>query len=121
MINTNSELEPSYILETSIRQLYGDFRQATAPVAVLDMQFFLLQEKDYEFHVIYTKEFQKQIPLEDRTPEALVKGYNTGLGEILLTLENDLRPIVSKTPDPQEDPSQSKRRRWHRKPDISPQ
>ncbi len=121
VINSNSEVEPSFILETSIRQFYGDFRESATPAAVLDLQFFLLQEKDYEFNVVFTKEFQKQIPIEARTPEALVKGYNTGLTEILQSLENDLQLVVSQTDDTPKASPPSRRHHRHRKPDIRPQ
>lgn len=97
VVNANSELEPTYVLETSIREFYGDFRNYASPSAVLDLQIFLLQEQDYEYHVIYAKEFHKVISITACTPEALVKGYNTALTEILLDLENDLRPLVKKT------------------------
>lgn len=96
VINSNSELDPSFVLEISLRQLYGDFRPNSTPSAVMDMQIFLLQEKDYEFRVLFTKEFHKTIPITERTADALITGYNTGLTEILQTLKTELRPVVQK-------------------------
>lgn len=124
VITANSELEPSYILEASLRQMYGDFRDNVSPSAVISLQVFLLEEQDYAFQVVFAKNFQKTVALEARTPEALVEGFNTALADILRTLENDLRVVVaqSKETTPASNTADTKRKkRKNRVPALPPQ
>ncbi len=121
VVNSNSELEPNFVLETSVRQFYGDFRESTTPSAVFDLQIFLLQEQDYDYHVVYTKEFHKAVPIAARTPEALIKGYNAALTEVLSELENNLSPVVAQYAEQKGAQDTHHRRSWRRKPDIRAQ
>ncbi len=93
----SSILETNYILEGTVTSLYGDYRVKTAPKAVLEIQFFLLQETDNNPKMIFQNQYHKEEPLKDNTPEALVTSWNSVFNQILTEFETDLKEYISKT------------------------
>jgi cholesterol transport system auxiliary component len=91
VISASSPLQPSYVLEGAVNALYGDFRNSDSPRAVLEMEFFLTSEIPEKPGILLQKRYAKSIPLSGRSPEALVKGWNQGLEEILTSLVADLK------------------------------
>jgi cholesterol transport system auxiliary component len=91
VISASSPLQPSYVLEGAVNALYGDFRNSDSPRAVLEMEFFLTSEIPEKPGILLQKRYAKSIPLSGRSPEALVKGWNQGLEEILTSLMADLK------------------------------
>ena len=91
VISASNQSQPSYVLEGTVNALYGDFRNANAPRAVLEMEFFLTSEIPAKPGVLMQKRYAKALPLIGRTPEALVKGWNEALEEILTALVTDLQ------------------------------
>jgi cholesterol transport system auxiliary component len=90
VISASSPLQPSYVLEGTVNALYGDFRNANSPRAVLEMEFFLTSEIPAKPGILMQKRYAKSVPLTGRSPEALVKGWNQALEEILTSLAADL-------------------------------
>ncbi len=97
VVDQASLLDSTYILEGAVTALYGDYRVKTAPKAVMEIQFFLLQETDSNPKIIYQSQYRKEEPLNGNTPDALVKSWNTALNQILTEFETDLKEYISKT------------------------
>ncbi len=93
VIGAASQLEPTHVLEGTIDALYGDFRDVNAPKAILEMEFFLSQESPTKAEIVTSKRYQKSIFVSGRSPEALVKGWNDALNEILAALIADLKAL----------------------------
>ena len=93
VIGTASQLEPTHNLEGSIDALYGDFRDLNAPKAVLEIEFFLSKESSTKAEIVTRKRYVKSMAVVGRTAEALVKGWNDGLNEILAALIADLKAV----------------------------
>jgi cholesterol transport system auxiliary component len=91
VIGSANQSQPSYVLEGAVNALYGDFRNADAPRAVLEMEFFLSSDIPAKPGILLQKRYAKSIPLAGRSPEALVKGWNQALEEILTSLTADLK------------------------------
>jgi cholesterol transport system auxiliary component len=91
VINSSSQIQPTYRLDGTVNAIYGDFRNASTTKAVLDMEFFLIKPGQGATQVLIAKRYSKSVPLTDRTPEALVKGWNEALEEILRSLVADLK------------------------------
>ena len=89
-------LQPSYVLEGTVNALYGDFRNPNSPGAVLEMEFFLTGEIPGNSGLLMQKRYVKSVPLAARTPDALVKGWNQALEEILSALVTDLKTVSLK-------------------------
>jgi uncharacterized lipoprotein YmbA len=91
VINASSQLEPTLVLEGVVDALYGDFRDPGAPKAVLEMEFFLRKESASKAEIVTAKRYAKSVPVNGRSPEALVKGWNEALEAILSALIADLK------------------------------
>lgn len=80
------------ILEGIVNSLYGDFSKGD-PEAVVEMQFLLVDNRDADTPIIYSRSFSKRVSLDGRSSDALVKAMNKGIAEIFKTLEKDLSAI----------------------------
>jgi uncharacterized lipoprotein YmbA len=85
--------QPNYVLEGSVNALYGDFRNLNRPAAVLEIEFFLYNENSANPGIVAQKRYTKSVPLSERSPEALVKGWEQALSEIVAALAADLKTI----------------------------
>ncbi len=96
VIGASNQSQPSYVLEGTVNALYGDFRNPNSPGAVLEMEFFLTSEIPGKPGILMQKRYVKSVPLTGRTPDALIKGWNQALEEILTALVEDLRAVSLK-------------------------
>ncbi|MDB6089064.1 MAG: hypothetical protein JWN85_1848 [Gammaproteobacteria bacterium] len=75
-----------YVLEATVAELYGDFREGKPPAAVLAMQFALVDQAGARPQVVYESTIARRVDLPQASPDALVRGYGKALQEILLQL-----------------------------------
>ena len=80
----------------SARPNTAEARHRESPRAVLEMEFFLTSEIPEKPGILMQKRYAKSVPLTGRTPEALVKGWNQALEEILTSLVADLKAAALK-------------------------
>lgn len=85
-----SHVSPDYLLEGAVTVLHGDFRDANAPRAVMEMQLSLLRSAKGELGIAFHQTYREEIPLADMSPTALARGWNEAFGKILRDFENDL-------------------------------
>ncbi|MDR4499519.1 MAG: hypothetical protein MRK02_16620 [Candidatus Scalindua sp.] len=95
-VDSSSYLEPSHVLEGVITALYGDYRESTLPKAVLEIRFFLLHQVSEGYKIIFQKQYQREEPLNGKTPDDLVKGWNNALKNILTEFETDVKATITK-------------------------
>lgn len=103
VLPAGSRIAPDYLLEANVTALYGDFSSESASTAVMDMQFFLVEEADGQERVVFAKTYRAVTPVPNRTAEVFVKALSKDLGDILSSLETDLQKAVvarGKTPNP---------------------
>ena len=91
VVGPSNQLQPNYVLEGSVNALYGDFRNAKMSAAFLEIEFFLHNEDAANPGIVMQKRYVKSVPLSERSPEALVKGWNDALNEIVAALVADLK------------------------------
>jgi len=91
VIDSSNQIQPTYRLDGTVNAIYGDFRNATAARAVLEMEFFLTKPAPGATQVLMAKRYSKSVPLSSRTPEALVRGWDQALEETLSSLVADLK------------------------------
>jgi uncharacterized lipoprotein YmbA len=100
-------LTPTHVLDSSVNVLYGDFRDLQAPEAVIEIEFFLSREApaqpqslaqvgsaenaDLASGIVFHKRYQRIEPVAERTPAALVQGWNRALENIVMSLIADLK------------------------------
>ena len=90
VVGPASPLSANYVLEGSINSLYGDFRQPSAAAAVLEIEFFLHNENPGNPGVVLQKRYLKSVPLTEKSPEALVRGWSEALDAIMAMLVADV-------------------------------
>jgi len=93
VVGPSNQLQPNYVLEGSINAIYGDFRNLNAPAAVLEIEFFLHNEDAANPGIVLQKRYMKSVAINTRSPDALVKGWNAALNEILAALLADMRAV----------------------------
>jgi ABC-type uncharacterized transport system auxiliary subunit len=91
VIDSSSQLSPTYALEAAVNALYGDFRNGSAPKAVVEMEFFVTKETAGKSEILMQKRYSKAAGLGGRSADALVKGWDQALDEILADLVVDLK------------------------------
>ena len=78
-----------YVLEATLAELYGDFREGKSPAAVLTVQFALIDQAARP-RLMRERTFTSRVDLPQATPDALVRGYGKALAEILSQLVPEL-------------------------------
>lgn len=90
VVGPASALTANYVLEGSINALYGDFRKPSAPAAVLEIELFLHNENPGNPGIVLQKRYMKSVPLNERSPQALVRGWSEALEAVVAMFVADL-------------------------------
>jgi uncharacterized lipoprotein YmbA len=85
-----------YVLEATVAELYGDFREGRPPAAVLTVQFVLIDQAGPRPKVVLERTIAGRVDLAQASPDALVRGYGKALAEILSQLVSDLRVEIAR-------------------------
>jgi ABC-type uncharacterized transport system auxiliary subunit len=94
-----SALKPDTLVEIHVSQLYGDFRPSEKAAAVLTMRFvFFDAPNGVPDKVILEREYSQTIPLKERTPTALLEGWNQALAQILDATMLDFGGVDANSP-----------------------
>lgn len=92
MVGTN-HIEPTHLLEGSVTQFYGDYRLAGAPKAIFEIRLLLLDGFN-ERQVIFGQTYHKEVPLADRSPDALAGGLTQAVRFVLVDVERELAEVA---------------------------
>jgi uncharacterized lipoprotein YmbA len=90
VVQPGSTRPAPYVLEATVVDLYGDFREGTPPAAVLAMQFTLIDQAVARPTVIYERTIARRVDLPKASPDALVRGYSRALADILSQVAPEL-------------------------------
>jgi cholesterol transport system auxiliary component len=93
VVDSTSQVPDTHLLEGMVNALFADFRDRANPKAVLEMQFFLLRNKNEAYSVIFSKSYRQEVPFPAGFTDAsgLTAAYDQALTAILRELEGDLR------------------------------
>jgi ABC-type uncharacterized transport system auxiliary subunit len=86
----DSALPANYILEATVTELYGDFRKDRPAAAAVAVQFTLVNVDASGSGLVFERTITRRVPLEQASPDALVRGYGRAISEILSELVGDL-------------------------------
>src|SRR5271170_10650 len=97
VVEAGSALKPDTLVEVSVNQLFGDFRQPEHPAAILTMRFvFFDATNGVPGKVILQQEYSRNIPLSTPTAATLMEGWGQALSEILAQVSSDFRHLTNK-------------------------
>lgn len=89
MIGTN-HVEPTHLLEGTVTDFYGDFRGA--PRAVLGLELQVL-DAVHEHQSVLRRTYRQEMPLADRSPDALAQGLTEALRAILIDVAKEIAAL----------------------------
>ncbi len=95
VLPSTSQITATYTLEGTISALYGDFRDESAPVAVLEIRYFLIDRRTPDGAVVFSKSYRATSPILVRTVQALMDALSKDLADILTRLEADLQKALA--------------------------
>jgi cholesterol transport system auxiliary component len=84
----------AYVLDATVLELYGDFREGRRPVAVMAVQFALIDQTGVRPQLVQERTIASRVELSHASPDALVRGYGEALAEILSQLITDLGAAI---------------------------
>jgi hypothetical protein len=91
VVEASSALKPDMLVEVSVSQLFGDFRQPEHPAAILTMRFvFFDATNGVPGKAIFQQEYSRSIPLSGPNAAALMAGWNQALSGIFVEMSPDL-------------------------------
>ncbi len=89
IIEPGSMVVPNLTLEGVLNSLYGDY-STDAPVAVVEMQFFVVDESTQDNSIVFSNTYIQRIPMSQADPQQLVQAMTKGVQTIFTDLEKDL-------------------------------
>src|SRR5271154_5665427 len=99
VVEAGSALKPDTLVEVSVSQLFGDFRQPERPAAILTMRFvFFDATNGVPGKAIFQQEYSRNIPLNTPTAATLMDGWERALSEILAQVSSDFRQLETSAP-----------------------
>jgi cholesterol transport system auxiliary component len=90
VVEPGSGLAPTLVVEASVDELYGDFRNASKPVATMELHFICYEVKDgIPGRIVLDKVCARETPLAGRTPAALMAAWDAELHEIMKEINSE--------------------------------
>jgi hypothetical protein len=84
VVEPGSGIRPTLLVEASINELYGDFRQVSRPVGTIGIHIMCYEVQDGEpRNIVFDKYFLQETALERKTPGALMAAWDEDLREIM--------------------------------------
>jgi hypothetical protein len=91
VVGAGSALGETHILEGNLVALHGDYRKPQQPLAVIEIQLLLLRVSQEPAAALLQKTYRRELPIRDREPASLVRGWSDGLASILEEAVDDVR------------------------------
>ena len=89
-------MTPTFMVEVSINELYGDFRNPSKPVATMGLHVMCYEMQDsVPRRVVFEKLCSRETPLARKTPGALMAAWNTDLREIMKEINSEYAKALS--------------------------
>ncbi len=88
-----SIIKAKYLLDSLIVDIYADFADPINPKAVLNMQFFLVDDSGPHPELVYTNVYNQTVELAGKGPDSVVDGWNKALENIFNQLQSDLKSV----------------------------
>lgn len=96
VLESGSAIMPTLVVEVSINELYGDFRQALRPVGTMGIHFMCYEVQAGEpRHIVFDKYCLQETPLARKTPGALMAAWDMDLRKIMNQINSEYSRLTS--------------------------
>jgi len=97
IVEPGSGLTPTLVVEVSVSELYGDFRDKSQPVGKMEIHFICYEVKDgAPGRILFDKVSSHEAPLARKTPDALMAAWDADLREIMGEINSQYAKAISK-------------------------
>jgi cholesterol transport system auxiliary component len=86
-------VKPGYALEGHVVELCGDYRPDREPLAVLQVQFMLIDVSGPRPSAVLFERYRREEPVKGTGPAALVVAWNRALAHVMAQFEDDVRKL----------------------------
>jgi len=90
VLPSSANANGDYVLEGFVSELYGDYRDAAKPAAVLTAKFFLIDNRSLNSVPVWQTELTQRVALSGRGSDALAAGFSSAWAAILSDLARQL-------------------------------
>lgn len=90
VVPAGSTLPVTHTLETRVFTLHGDFRNPSAPQAVVEARFQLLDQRPSTPALAFDKTYREAVSFNSPQPDNLTRAWSQALTKIFAALESDL-------------------------------
>ena len=90
VVDGGAGVQAQYVLKGELLALYGDYRDAGAPQAVVDLRILLLDGAAIPGRVVLLRDYEETVAAGDGTPEALAAAWSQGVSRALQALTRDM-------------------------------
>jgi cholesterol transport system auxiliary component len=94
VVGESGQLQPSYILDGLILELYGDY-SSSVPKGIMAIEFVLVREVRGQSDVIFKNSYRQEQPASGKSAKELARAWNKALFSTLEALEKDMQGKIS--------------------------
>ena len=96
VLEPGSGIMPNLIVEVSINELYGDFREPSRPVAKMGIHVMCYDMQDgLPRRVVFDRYCSHETPLAQKAPGALMSAWDADLREIMKEINAEYDKLIS--------------------------
>lgn len=86
-------LSSDLIVQPRLEDLYADYRDIARPRAVVAMTMVLVSRQPSGNKQLFEKSYRREIPMDEVSPDAALRGWSKGAGQIFWQFTRDLRAV----------------------------
>ena len=90
VLPASANVDGAFVLEGLVSEIYGDYRDAARPAAVLSAKFFLIDNRGLNGVPFWQTELRQRVALTSRSPDALAVAYSKAWAAMLTDLTGQL-------------------------------